>query len=117
MVWQKEALGYTCAKIAQNLCVDKSTVSRTLKLFHTTHVTGSVSKRPYPKERAFRKLTTPAQLLILHLCLSRPGIYLREIRDELLLVLEIDVNESAICKFLRTSGFQALIQKFCMEGG
>ena len=102
MVWQKEALGYTCAKIAQNLCVDKSTVSRTLTLFHTT---GSVSKRPYPKQRAFRKLTTPAQLLILHLCLSRPGIYLREIRDEILLVLEIDVNESAICKFLQQSGF------------
>ena len=96
MVWQKETLGYTCAELAQNLCVDKSTVSRTLTLFHTT---GSVSKRPHPKERAFRKLTTPAQLLILHLCLSRPGIYLREIRDELLSVLEIDVNESAMCKF------------------
>ena len=36
-----------CAKVAQNLCVDKSTVSRTFKLFHTN---GSVSKRPYPKE-------------------------------------------------------------------
>ena len=94
MVWQREALGYTYAKIAENLCVDKSTVSRTLTLFQTS---GSVSKRHYPKERAFRKLTTPAQLLILHLCLSRPGIYLREIQGELLSVLEIDVNESAIC--------------------
>ena len=101
MVWQREALGYTYAKVAENLCVYISTVSRTLTLFHTT---GSVSKRPYPKERAFRKLTTPAQLLILHLCLSRPGIYLREIRDELLSVLEIDVNESAICKFLHKCG-------------
>ena len=97
MVWQKEALGYTCAKIAQNLCVDKSTVSRTLTLFRTT---GSVSKMPYPKDRPFRKLTTPVQLLILHLCSSRPGIFLCEIRDELLSVLEIDVNESAVCKFL-----------------
>ena len=101
MVWQREALGYTYAKIAENLCADKSTVFRTLNLFLTT---GSVSKRPYPKERAFRKLTDPAQLLIFHLCLSRPGIYLREIRDELLSVLEIDVNESAICKFLHKSG-------------
>ena len=49
------------AKVAQNLCVDKSTVSRTLKSFHTN---GSVSNRPYPKERAFRKLGTPAQLPI-----------------------------------------------------
>ena len=61
MVWQKQALGYTCAKIAQNLCIDKSTVSRILKLLGTN---GSVSKRPYPKDRAFRKPTTPAQLLI-----------------------------------------------------
>ena len=56
MVWQKEALGYTCTKIAENLCVDKSTVSRTLTLFHST---GSVSKKPYPEGRAFRKLTPP----------------------------------------------------------
>ena len=45
-----EALGYTYTKVAESLCVDKSTVSRTLTLFQTT---GSVSKRPYPKERAF----------------------------------------------------------------
>ena len=24
MIWQKEALGYTHAKIAENLCIDKS---------------------------------------------------------------------------------------------
>ena len=60
MVWQREALGYTYAKIAENLCVDKSIVSRTLNLFLTT---GSVSKRPYLKGRAFQKLTDPAQLL------------------------------------------------------
>ena len=77
-------------------------MSRTLTLFHTT---GSVSKRSYPKGRAFCKLTAPAQLLILHLCLSRPGIYLCDISDELLSVLEVDVNESAICKFLHKSGF------------
>ena len=105
MVWQREALGYTYAKIAENLCVDKSTVCRTLTLFHTT---GSVSKRSYPKERAFRKITTPAQFLILHLCLSKPGIYLREIQEEVLSVLEVDVNGSSICKFLQKSGFTRL---------
>ena len=30
--------------------VDQSTVSRTIQLFHTT---GSVGKKPYPKEKAF----------------------------------------------------------------
>lgn len=102
MIWQRDALGYSTDQVAKNLCVDKSTVYRILNLFYTT---GTVSKRSYPKERAFRKLTSPAQLLILQLCLSRPGIYLREIRDELFSVLEVDVNESAICKFLHNSGF------------
>ena len=59
MVWQKYALGLTYDSIAANLCVDKSTVSRTIELFHTT---GSVSKRPYPSDRAYRELTSPAQL-------------------------------------------------------
>ena len=84
------------------MCVDKSTVSRTLNLFRTT---GSVAKKLYPEGKAFCKLTSPAQLLILHLVLEKPGIFLREIRDELVSVLEIEVTESAICKFLHKSGF------------
>ena len=52
MVWQKEALGYTCTKIAENLCVDKSTVSRTLTLFHST-----VSQKSHTqKEELFESL-------------------------------------------------------------
>ncbi len=65
-----------------------TTVSRTLQLFEST---GSVSKKVYPKDKAFRKLTTPAQLLILNLVIEKPGIYLREIQDELLqMLLEVD---------------------------
>ena len=59
MVWQKYALGLTHDKIAINLCVDKSTVSRTIELFQTT---GSVSKRSYPTDRAYM---SPSQLFIL----------------------------------------------------
>ena len=102
MIWQREALGYSCTDIAQKLCVDKSTVSRTVNLFRTT---GSVTKRSYPEGKAFCKLTPPAQLLILHLVLQRPGIFLREIQDELLSALEIEVSESAICKFLHKNRF------------
>jgi len=69
MVWQRQALGYTVAK---NLGVDKSTLYRTLQLFESS---GSVEKGKYPKENAFRKLTTPAQLLILNLVVEKPGIY------------------------------------------
>ena len=102
MVWQREALGYTYSDIAQKLCVDKSTESRTVNLFRTI---GSVAKKPYPEGRAFCKLTLPAQLLILHLVLDRPGTYLREIQYELLSVLKVEVSESAVCKFLHKSGF------------
>ena len=40
-------------KFKKNLGVDKSTARRTAALFKTT---GSVHKRPYPKEKAARKL-------------------------------------------------------------
>ena len=75
IVWQGEALGYTQEKIAENLNVDRSTVSRILTLFHCS---GEVSKKVYPKERASRKLTDPAQMLILRLVVSKPGIYQSE---------------------------------------
>ena len=109
MVWQCEALGYTHARVAENLGVDRSTVTRTLQLFHTT---GSVSKKLYPKEKAFRKLTTPAQLLILNLVVEKPGIYLQEIQEELQNVLLLAVDVSTICRFLHNSGFTH--QKLCL---
>ena len=102
MVWQSELLGYSQQTIAQNLGVDQSTVSRTLGLFYTT---GSLCKKPYPKERAFRKLTASCQLLIYHLVLQRPGIYLCEIQRELLDLLLVDVNISTICRSFHQTGF------------
>lgn len=109
MVWQCEALGYTHARVAENLGVDRSTVSRTLQLFHTT---GSICKKLYPKEKAFRKLTTPAQLLILNLVVMKPGIYLQEIQDELQNVLLLTVDISTICRFLLNNGLTR--QKLCL---
>ncbi len=93
IVWQSEAIGLTQIKIAQNLCIDQS---RILNLFHST---AAVSKMVYPREKAFRKLTYPAQLLVLQLVMSKPGIYLMEI---LLLRLILEVS---ICRFLYSSGF------------
>ena len=81
MVWQKQVLGYTYATVAANLNVDQATVWRIVKLFGET---GQVRKRAYPKERAYRKLTRLLELLILHLVLDSPGIYLREIQQELI---------------------------------
>ena len=43
MVWQKEALGKSLTEVSKDLCVDRSTVSRTMSLFFAS---GSVKKKP-----------------------------------------------------------------------
>ena len=101
MVWQKEALCKSLTEVSESLCVDKSTVSRTLSLFFAS---GSLKKKPYPKDKAFRKLTTPCQLLIMNLVIERPGVYLCELQDELRSTLEVEVSLSAICTFVHQSG-------------
>jgi len=106
MVWRCEALGCMHARVDENLGVGRSTVSRTLQLFYTT---GSICKKLYPKEKAFRKLTTPAQLLILNLVVMKPSRYLQEIQDELQNVL---VDISTICRFLLNNGLTR--QKLCL---
>ena len=88
--------------IAQNLNIDKS-VYRILQLYFNT---GTVSKRQYPKDKSTRKLTDPAQLLVLHLAIERPGIKLQEIQEELLNLLLVDIHVSNICRFLHQSGFK-----------
>ena len=60
------------------------------------HSTAAVSKKVYPKEKAFMKLTYPAQLLVLQLVMSKPGIYLREILL-LGLMLEVDMSLYYAC--------------------
>ena len=70
MVWQCEAMGKPVEEVAYNLCVDKSTVYRVLQIFYQT---GGVKKKVYPKECSYRKITTPAQLFIMHLVIEKPG--------------------------------------------
>ena len=53
----KEALKYSYEDIQSNLGVDRSIVARVVELFHAT---GKVSRRPYTKDRAARKLTNQA---------------------------------------------------------
>ena len=73
--------------VAESLGVNRSTVSRTLQLFHAS---GSVAKKLYPKDKTFRKLT-PAKLLILNLVIKKPGIYREETQGELLNVLLLEL--------------------------
>ena len=74
--------GEWCGKKLSWGNVDKSTVCRTVKLFDRT---GNVTKKSYSyaSGQSLRKLTRPVELSILHVVLSHPGIYLREIKSEL----------------------------------
>lgn len=102
MLWQRKALRLTYDAVANNLGVDKSTVQRTIRLFDTT---GSLCKKPYPKDKVPRKLTSFAQQFVLNLVLQKPGIYLHEIQKELERSLLLEVSVSTLCKFLHASGF------------
>lgn len=101
-MWQSEALNYSPSKIARNLSIDESTVRRVM---HTFINTGDVAKRQYPSERSFRIITEPVKYFIIHLILQKPGIFLREITDEITATLGLDVTESAVCKVLKKIGF------------
>ncbi len=104
MVYQRLVLELPFKTISQNLSVDISTVRRTLNLFITT---GSVDKRPYPEQqsRQRKKLTDDDHFLLLELVLERPGIYLNELRHELLATTGTEASTATICRFLHACGF------------
>ena len=102
IIWQKLALDHKCPEIAQNLNIDISTVKRILQKFE---MTGNVTKKNYPTDRASRKITEPVQYFILHLLMRRPGIYLREIKSEVMVNFQLQITVSAVCKFLQKMKF------------
>ena len=76
MVYQYYALELTYCKIASNLNVDPSTVQRVVQRFKQS---GTVTKDVYPKghNHPSQILTEVDELLVIHLVLDRPSIYLR----------------------------------------
>jgi transposase len=104
MVYQRLALELAYHEVAENLSVDSSTVQRVVQRFETT---GMVSPAPYSTQHAesHQKLTPIDELLIIHLVLDRPSIYLRELQQELHETTGTEVSLSAICKFLHKNGF------------
>lgn len=102
IVWQRLAHSLPAKQVAVNLYIDVSTVNR---IVHTFEATGSVDKKSYESARSFRKITEPAKLFIIYLVMDRPGVLLREIREELTSKLGITVTESAVCTFLHMAGF------------
>ena len=79
MVYQRKALGYSYKSIATNLGVDIATVWRIVQLFQRT---GSVNKKQYNRDNLPRKVNHTVQLVVLHIVLERPSIYLREIQSQ-----------------------------------
>ena len=78
-------------------------MSRIVSLFKST---GSVQKRPYPKDaRPNKKLTKTVQLTILHEVLQQPDIYLRELQTEVFILTGVCVSVSSLCTFLQKSNF------------
>lgn len=102
MVWQRKVQELKLEKIAENLCIDTSTVQRICSKFDTT---GQVSKKKYTSQNLMLKLSKPVQLTILRLVLEKRDIYLWEIQRELKFLYNLDVCISSICKLLKKSNF------------
>ncbi len=102
MVYQREALGHSYKKIATSLCVDTSTVWRTVQQFQRT---GSVAKRKYNRDNLPRKVNGTIQLVVLHTVLEHPGIYLREIQAQVEYLTGTNLALSTICQLLHEQGF------------
>ena len=80
MVYQVKALGKSYQEVAENLNVDKSTVSRIVALYESS---SDVTPKRYPPNSGTSILTEVDKFIILELVIDRPGIYLREIQREL----------------------------------
>ena len=75
MVYQVEILHKSCREVGKNLCVDPSTVSRTLSLFNAT---GNVQERKYPPNTGTAVLTEIDKIIILETVVEKPETYLCE---------------------------------------
>ena len=93
MVWQREVLDYTYEEVARNLNVDVSTVWRVVELFRDY---GAVDKKHYSRSDTSKKLTPPLELYLLHAVMLNPGIYLRELQQDLCDTTGCESQQSAV---------------------
>ena len=71
--------GNTIEEVARTLCVSHSTVERVMKTYDMTGEVTLVQQRHGPCQT----LSESEQLALLQLCLDDPGIFLKEIQQEL----------------------------------
>ena len=84
VVYQRYFLKLSVQKIATNVNIDQSTVSRILTHFDET---GNIQKATYPnlgQSHHLKKLTETDEHLIIEVVVDRPGIYLHEIQQLLI---------------------------------
>jgi len=101
VVYQHYVQDNSVTTISKNLGIDKSTVRRVLKLFDST---SSVDKRVYSTSTNRKRLSSADELHILELVIENPGIYLSELKVELM-ARGTTADVSTICRFLKSSGF------------
>ena len=100
IVWSYLTLNSTSAEVAELFSLSERTVRRYVDLFYRT---GDI----VPKDCVHgpRKLLgNHEQLTLLHLILSRPGIYLRELQDDLLHKFGVNVSPATLCRTLKFMG-------------
>ncbi len=65
----------------------------------------TISHKPYFRDKQYQSITPVIELVLLHIVLLKPGIYLHEIRKELAEVTRVDISPSAICRCLKRVGY------------
>ena len=102
MVYQRLALGYYYKKIATCLGVDTATAWRIIQQFERS---GTVAKKLYSRDNLPRKVNHTIKLVVLHVVLEYPGIYLRGIQSKVECLTGSNLSLSTICHLLQEQHF------------
>lgn len=97
MVYQRCVLGSSNRQIGERLCVDPSTVQRTVKLFEET---GTVSSIQGCHEPFNKKLSPHDEMVLLELVVEHPSLYLQELQNH----KEQEQLSVNICRYLQKQG-------------
>ena len=103
MVHQRLVLGNSYRHIGEQLCVDPSTVQRTLRLFEETGTVYSIQGYHEPSHKK-KKLTENDEMVLLELIIEHPAMYLQELQSALSRSTGTNISISTICKFLQKQG-------------
>ena len=98
--------GKTIAQAAKDLYVSPSTVERIVHLYRTRDVVSVQERHGAP-----RKLSEFEELTVLESIFKYPGIYMREVQEELIRLTGTSVDCSTICRTAQRLGLTRQIMK------